>query len=178
MGNLYFCVVWFEMSLIKKKTNLTIPPVVFQPLSKHTRFSFFRNKYFTRKKSCLEAYSMVATMVEGLEIPIQLVYIGLLFSLSATLIGSFTTQLVIRRELDEAAKTVADRINSKSVSASDYFEMGAILTKKIICAGVALFTKMHQALGWRGGRISTGLQCCWICSRGIKSKGPSSILFK
>jgi len=69
-------------------------------------------------------------MSEGLETPIQIVYIGLLFSILITFIGSFTTQLVARRELDEAAKIVADRINSQNVSASDYFEMGAILMKK------------------------------------------------
>merc|ERR1719217_789104 len=69
-------------------------------------------------------------MSEGLETPIEIGYIGLLLTILVIFIGSIARQLTSRRELDEAAKVVADRINSRNVSASDYFEMGAILTEK------------------------------------------------
>merc|ERR1712185_801523 len=81
----------------------------------------FGNNYY-RGRTSIEACSGVAIMSEGLETSIQITYIGLLLSILVTFVGSFTIQLLARRELGEAAKIVADRINSKSVSASDYYE--------------------------------------------------------
>lgn len=39
-------------------------------------------------------------------------------------------QVLIRRELDEAAKVLGERIRTDEASAEDYFELGAILMRK------------------------------------------------
>eukprot|EP00798_Chlamydomonas_sp_ICE-L_P020004 gene20004-26717_t len=67
---------------------------------------------------------------EGLETPIQLIYLlSLLGLLSA---GAFLVvrQVLVRRELDEAAKGLGERVRTGEASCEDYFELGVVLTRK------------------------------------------------
>jgi len=67
---------------------------------------------------------------EGLETPIQLLY--LLALLGFLSVGAFLVvrQVLIRRELDEAAKALGERIRTGEATCEDYFELGVILTRK------------------------------------------------
>merc|ERR1712216_195537 len=118
----------FIMSKIKGKIREKFLSKIFGLHLMH--FTPCKVLYSGEKRTRIKARSPVVTVTDGLETPIQIFYTGLLFLILITFIGSFANQVIARRELDEAAKIVADRINSKNISASDYFEMGAILTKK------------------------------------------------
>merc|ERR1711907_169516 len=78
----------------------------------------------------LRSYSYRISIAEGLEKPIQLIYVGLLLSLVALFLGVIGSQLLLRRELDERAKILAEKINSSSASPSEYYELGAVLIRK------------------------------------------------
>ncbi|GBF88321.1 TPR repeat-containing protein [Raphidocelis subcapitata] len=67
---------------------------------------------------------------EGLETPIQLIY--LLTLLGFLSVGAYLVvrQVLIRRELDEAAKALGERIRTGQASCEDYYELGVILTRK------------------------------------------------
>lgn len=69
-------------------------------------------------------------LAEGLEAPIQLIY--LLSLLGFLGFGAYLVvrQVLIRRELDEAAKSLGERIRTGEASCEDYFELGVILTRK------------------------------------------------
>lgn len=67
---------------------------------------------------------------EGFETPIQLMYLLTLLGFLAG--GAFLVvrQVLIRRELDEAAKALGERIRTGEASCEDYYELGVILTRK------------------------------------------------
>lgn len=91
-------------------------------------------------------------MAEGLETPVQLIYLSTL--LGFLVVGAFLVvrQVLIRRELEEAAKVLGERIRVGEASAEDYFELGVILLRK------KLFTQATKNLekakkGWEGESI-------------------------
>lgn len=67
---------------------------------------------------------------EGLETPIQLIYLLTLLVFLAA--GAFLVvrQALIRRELDMAAMDLGERIRKGEASCEDLFELGVILTRK------------------------------------------------
>eukprot|EP00887_Chlorella_sp_A99_P005410 scaffold1.g5410.t1 len=73
---------------------------------------------------------LVVDLAEGLETPVQLVY--LLTLLGFLTMGAYLVvrQVLIRRELEEAAKVLGDRIRAGEASSEDYFELGVILLRK------------------------------------------------
>ena len=83
-----------------------------------------------------ETYLISATLLQvfsisdGLETPIQLIYLLTLLAFLAG--GAFLVvrQVLIRRELDEGAKALGERIRTNEASCEDYFELGVILTRK------------------------------------------------
>lgn len=76
------------------------------------------------------APTAVADLAEGLEAPVQLVY--LLTLLGFLVVGAYLVvrQVLIRRELEEAARTLGDRVRQKDATCEDYFELGVILLRK------------------------------------------------
>jgi tetratricopeptide (TPR) repeat protein len=72
----------------------------------------------------------IPELAEGLEAPIQLIY--LLSLLGFLGFGAYLVvrQVLIRRELDEAAKALGERIRTGEASCEDYYELGVILTRK------------------------------------------------
>ncbi|PNH01035.1 hypothetical protein TSOC_013110 [Tetrabaena socialis] len=67
---------------------------------------------------------------EGLETPIQLIY--LLTLLGFLGVGAYLVvrQVLIRRELDEGAKGLGERIRTGEANCEDYYELGVVLTRK------------------------------------------------
>lgn len=86
---------------------------------------------------------------EGLETPVQLIYLAAL--LGFLVVGAFLVvrQVLIRRELEEAAKVLGERVRTGEASSEDSFELGVILLRK------KLFTQATKNLekakkGWQG----------------------------
>lgn len=73
---------------------------------------------------------LVAQLGEGLETPVQLLYLAALLALLAA--GSYLVvrQVLVRRELENAAKELGERVRSGDASAADHFEMGCVLLRK------------------------------------------------
>merc|ERR1711977_356718 len=71
----------------------------------------------------------VLHVTEGLEGPVQFLYLGLFVLILAGGIYISVRQVLVRRKLDEAAK-----IRRKNACATDYFELGAVLLKKKLYA--------------------------------------------
>eukprot|EP01018_Ginkgo_biloba_P015572 Gb_28677 [translate_table: standard] len=67
---------------------------------------------------------------EVLEFGVQLIYLGVLLGLLG--VGSFfvVRQILIRRELENAAKELQERVRSGEASALEYFELGAVMLRK------------------------------------------------
>lgn len=60
----------------------------------------------------------------------QLLYLGLLLSFLAVGAYLVVRQVLIRRELEEAAKVLGERVRTGEAVAEDYFELGVILLRK------------------------------------------------
>ncbi|KAL3149190.1 hypothetical protein ABBQ32_002018 [Trebouxia sp. C0010 RCD-2024] len=95
-----------------------------------------RHRTYTRpRQTCcsvqgLQVPAPVAVLAEGLEAPVQLVYLVTL--LGFLVVGAYLVvrQALITRELEEAAKTLGDRVRQKDATCEDYFELGVILLRK------------------------------------------------
>ena len=74
----------------------------------------------------------LADLSVGLEAPVQLLYLSALLALLAG--GSYLVvrQVLVRRELETAAKALGERVRSGSASAEDLFEMGCVMLRKKI----------------------------------------------
>eukprot|EP00897_Mesotaenium_endlicherianum_P005434 jgi/Mesen1/4919/ME000246S04138 len=72
-------------------------------------------------------YGEVASVLEA---SVQLLYLGSLLVLLGA--GSFLVvrQVLIRRELENAAKELQDRVRSGQASSEEYFELGAVMLRK------------------------------------------------
>jgi hypothetical protein len=94
------------------------------------------------------AARLVGELGEGLETPVQLAYLVALLGFLA--VGAFLVvrQVLIRRELEEAAKVLGERIRAGEASSEDYFELGVILLRKKLFTQVG---SMHVCL-WKEGR--------------------------
>jgi tetratricopeptide (TPR) repeat protein len=91
----------------------------------------------------------LAELSEGLETPVQLIYLAAL--LGFLVVGAFLVvrQVLIRRELEEAAKVLGERVRTGEATSEDSFELGVILLRK------KLFTQATKNLekakkGWQG----------------------------
>lgn len=75
-------------------------------------------------------YQEMYTLAEGLETPVQLIYLTTL--LGFLVVGAYLVvrQVLIRRELEEAAKVLGERVRNQEASGEDYFELGVILLRK------------------------------------------------
>lgn len=92
-----------------------------------------RQEVITRYSSTVPDMCSTALLFdvsEGLETPVQLTYLLTLLGFLA--VGAFLVvrQVLIRRELEEAAKVLGDRVRSGEATAEDHFELGVILLRK------------------------------------------------
>lgn len=80
--------------------------------------------------TCSPSHHAAYDLAEGLEAPVQLLYLGLLLSFLAVGAYLVVRQVLIRRELEEAAKVLGERVRTGEAVAEDYFELGVILLRK------------------------------------------------
>ncbi|KAK9904268.1 hypothetical protein WJX75_008155 [Coccomyxa subellipsoidea] len=73
---------------------------------------------------------MLGELGEGLEAPVQLLYLVTL--LGFVVVGAYLVvrQVLVRRELEEAAKVLGERIRTNDATCEDFFELGVILLRK------------------------------------------------
>ncbi|EFN59395.1 hypothetical protein CHLNCDRAFT_137885 [Chlorella variabilis] len=76
------------------------------------------------------AAQLVGEVGDGLEAPVQLAY--LLTLMGFLVVGAYLVvrQVLIRRELEEAAKVLGERVRTNDATSEDYFELGVILLRK------------------------------------------------
>ena len=79
-------------------------------------------------------------IAEGLEMPVQLLYLSTL--LGFLFVGAFVVvrQVLVKRELEETAKAIGERVRNQEASPEDYYELGVILLRK------KLFTQANANL--------------------------------
>ncbi|GLJ52578.1 hypothetical protein SUGI_1119000 [Cryptomeria japonica] len=77
-----------------------------------------------------ETSNEVFMVGELFEFGIQLIYLGALLALLG--IGSFfvVRQILVRRELENAAKELQERVRTGEASSLEYFELGAVMLRK------------------------------------------------
>merc|ERR1712217_573023 len=105
-------------------------------------------RYFLKAQSSTNVYALnslvsvkeVLQFTEGLETPIQIIYLCLLVVILSTVLYIFISQLFVRIELGFAAKKIGEKVRGKHSSAKDYFEMGAVLMR------MKLYTQALQNL--------------------------------
>jgi tetratricopeptide (TPR) repeat protein len=78
----------------------------------------------------VDATNAIAQVADGLEGGIQFVYLGSLLAILGFAGFIVVRQVLIRRELDESAKQMGERIRSGDATAEEYFEMGSIMLRK------------------------------------------------
>eukprot|EP00238_Polyblepharides_amylifera_P008138 CAMPEP_0196585098 /NCGR_PEP_ID=MMETSP1081-20130531/49521_1 /TAXON_ID=36882 /ORGANISM="Pyramimonas amylifera, Strain CCMP720" /LENGTH=223 /DNA_ID=CAMNT_0041906531 /DNA_START=181 /DNA_END=852 /DNA_ORIENTATION=- len=66
----------------------------------------------------------------GLDTGVQLVYLGALLALLFTGAALVVRQVLVKRELEEAAKNAGERVRSGQASGEDLFELGVLLLRK------------------------------------------------
>lgn len=88
----------------------------------------------------LAALTPLFDLSEGLETPVQTIYLACLLGFLS--VGAFLVvrQVLIRRELEEAAKVLGERVRAGEATAEDHFELGVILLRK------KLFTQATKSL--------------------------------
>lgn len=74
------------------------------------------------------AYGELAAL--GLDLGVQALYLSALLALLAT--GTFLVvrQILVRRELEETAKDVGERVRAGKATGEEYFELGVVLLRK------------------------------------------------
>lgn len=82
----------------------------------------------------------VYQLSEGLEMPVQLLYLTTL--LGFLFVGAFVVvrQVLVKRELEETAKKIGERVRNQEATPEDYYELGVILLRK------KLFTQANANL--------------------------------
>merc|ERR1719436_1848101 len=106
----------------------------------------FDKRYFLKAQSSTNVYGLnslvsakeVLQFAEGLETPIQIIYLCLLVVILSTVLYIFISQLIVRIELGFAAKKIGEKVRGKHSSAKDYFEMGAVLMRMKLYTQMAL----------------------------------------
>lgn len=81
-------------------------------------------------RSHATAHAVLGELGEGLEAPVQLLY--LISLLGFIVVGAYLVvrQVLVRRELEEAAKVLGERIRTNDATCEDFFELGVILLRK------------------------------------------------
>lgn len=91
----------------------------------------------------------VVAQVAELESGIQSFYLGTLLTILGGAGFIVVRQVLIRRELDDQAKKMGERIRAGNASAEDYFEMGSILLRKKVFTQAVRNLQM-AATNWDG----------------------------
>jgi len=93
--------------------------------------------------------SPIADVAAGLEGGIQAIYLGSLLVILGFAGFIIIRQVFIRRELDESAKQMGERIRSGEATAEEYFEMGSIMLRKKVFTQAVRNLKLAAQM-WEG----------------------------
>jgi Putative Zn-dependent protease, contains TPR repeats len=94
--------------------------------------------------------------VAELEGGIQAFYLGMLLTILGGAGFIVVRQVLIRRELDDQAKKMGERIRAGNASAEDYFEMGSILLRKKVFTQAVRNLQAAEA-NWDGDKQDLAL---------------------
>lgn len=97
----------------------------------------------------LPAPVLVADVADGLEGGIQAIYLGALLAILGFAGFIVVRQVLIRRELDESAKNMGERIRAGDATAEEYFEMGSIMLRKKVYTQAVRNLKLAASM-WEG----------------------------
>lgn len=103
----------------------------------------------TRSARDARARAVPVAEIGELESGIQGLYLGSLLSILGGAAYIVVRQVLIRRELDDQAKKMGERIRAGNASAEDYFEMGSILLRKKVFTQ-AVRNLQAAAANWDG----------------------------
>lgn len=73
---------------------------------------------------------MLSEVAEGLEAPVQLLYLSLLLVLLSGAAFAVVRQVLVRREMDERSKVLGELIRTGDATSEDFFELGVVLARK------------------------------------------------
>lgn len=73
---------------------------------------------------------VVTQVAEGLEAPVQLLYLSLLLALLSGAAFAVVRQVLVRREMDERSKVLGELIRTGDATSEDFFELGVVLARK------------------------------------------------
>ena len=97
------------------------------------------------------APAVIAEVADGLEGGIQAIYLGSLLAILGFAGFIIVRQVFIRRELDDAAKKMGERIRAGDASAEEYFEMGSIMLRKKVFTQAVRNLKLAAQM-WEGDK--------------------------
>ena len=97
------------------------------------------------------APAVIAEVADGLEGGIQAIYLGSLLAILGFAGFIIVRQVFIRRELDDAAKKMGERIRAGDASAEEYFEMGSIMLRKKVLTQAVRNLKLAAQM-WEGDK--------------------------
>jgi tetratricopeptide (TPR) repeat protein len=72
----------------------------------------------------------IGALAEGLEAPVQLIYLSLLLAMLSTAAYVVIRQVLVQREMDERVKVLGELIRKGEAVSEDYFELGVVLARK------------------------------------------------
>jgi len=95
------------------------------------------------------APAVIAEVADGLEGGIQAIYLGSLLAILGFAGFIIVRQVLIRRELDDSAKKMGERIRAGNATAEEYFEMGSIMLRKKVFTQAVRNLKLAAEM-WQG----------------------------
>ena len=99
----------------------------------------------------LPAPSAVFEVADGLAGGIQFIYLGSLLGILGFAGFIIVRQVLIRRELDDSAKKMGERIRAGDATAEEYFEMGSIMLRKKVFTQAVRNLKLAAQM-WEGDK--------------------------
>ena len=99
-----------------------------------------KDGHVTRSTVIMPEVQEICQVAEGLELPVQLLYLSTLLGFLS--VGAFVVvrQVLVKRELEETAKAIGERVRNQEASPEDYYELWVILLRK------KLFTQANANL--------------------------------
>ena len=116
------------------------------------------------------AQPAIADLAEGLETPVQLIYLSLLVVLLSGAAFIVVRQVLVQREMDERSKVLSELIRTGEATSEDYFELGVVLARrKLFTQALKNYNKAIKL--WDGDetelaqvRLLSMLQCNTQCA--------------
>lgn len=105
---------------------------------------------------------MLGAMAEGLEAPVQIVYLSFLLVILSGAAFIVVRQVLMRREMDERSKVLGELIRTGDAESEDYYELGVVLARKrLFTQAMKNYTKAVKL--WNGEEVELA-QVCDSCT--------------